>query len=526
MSKDQLDVRHQPLRTPCLQCLPVLALVVAVGVSACERVHPTAPDPDVLRAVSPEEGLEPLIITFDALIAGSVPVLPYAQWSRQGVTLAGSYALELYPTGSGVGAWYPAYVPGTAEYRQVVYFSPDLGDRTVHVTASVGYARPWSGGSLNLTCYDSSGGEIGTASLHSSTDLYDLRQTVPLNVSGSSFAHCELYTRGETPGYGGGYFWTRSVTILSRPRITAGLKLECGGVVAPAPLRVTRGTHVRCGISAEPAGGPAPADAAWTFTSGAVTVTPDAGENVGMGWGGPIVVAGTISVTAKVAGTTFQKAIDVSVEGRRWPRLRLASPAHDSTAGHLPPAPAPDTSWFGVKTEELADSHLQHDAANMPYTGRDSLIGSGPNRGYSFVSAPLRDPYFLVHVSNAWKPGNPWYQKQNGPSPYCWKPDIRLLERRARHHEGIGGAVAGDIYQPSDTHFTAARRFFANEKDVNAIYERLMQHESEAAATGRTFGLYLQDVWADSVQAPHDAYNNGLVHTPGNLVPVHCKVRP
>ena len=207
----------------------------------------------------------------------------------------------------------------------------------------------------------------------------------------------------------------------------------------------------------------------------------------------------------------------------------MANPAHDSVHGHLPVTPTVLPNGHLANPGQVADSHLERNPANTPWGGNYLGINSGPNTGYWYVTQPLRNPTFLVHTSNAFSPGNPWYERQHGPHPYCTKHDVRnILRRRARAHEGIEPPIPGDPYQPTYSHFSAARRWFAAQVDVNKLFEEKVLHMDPGASgyTHLTFVQVLEAMWVEKVQTPHAVYNDSLVHTPTNVMLVHCLLRP
>lgn len=331
----------------------------------------------------------------------------------------------------------------------------------------------------------------------------------------------------DVPGWEGLRAWQiwdwisdQRATLTIRPLTK--IKLDCGSGT------VTRGDSIGCHVSPEPSGSGTLTDIRWSFTDTAgVTVTAPAGT--GDRWGGRMVIGGEVHVSGVLNGDSVGETKAISVRARSWPRLQLSTPAHDSLHGHLPVIPAVLPNGHLANPAELADSHLERNPGNMPWGNNYMGINSGPNTGYWYVTQPLRRPTFLVHTSDAFSPGNPWYERQHGPHPYCSKHDVRnILRRRARAHEGIGPPIPGDPYQPTESHYTAARRWFTTQVDVNKLFEEKVFYlqPGQSGGTFTTFGQELEVMWVNKVQEPHAAYNNSLVHTPTNIMLVHCLLRP
>ena len=304
------------------------------------------------------------------------------------------------------------------------------------------------------------------------------------------------------------------------------LELRCHGAAAPGPVTVTRGDALSCQASAS-AGGTLDLKG-WSFTGGGVTINRTAPDSASPSWAGPMVVSGAVTVTAEVNGVAAQKTLTIDVIARRWPRMRLTSPPHDSASGHLPPSPTPDPTpgSIGVIARDLGDSHLQRARGHMPYDGKEARVHDGPNAGWWYLRDQPGDVYYLVHISSAWQPGSAWYQKQHGPAPHCSKSDVRILERRTRRHEGIGPAIPGDAYAPPHTHFTLARDWFATVRDVNRIFERYVLYQPQPDSLSFTYPQRLELLWQDSVAIPQKTYNDAIMHVGPGLVPFHCILRP
>jgi hypothetical protein len=304
------------------------------------------------------------------------------------------------------------------------------------------------------------------------------------------------------------------------------LELRCKGMAAPGPVTVTRGGRIDCQASAS-AGGKLDLKG-WSFTGGGVTINRPAPDSASPSWEGTMVVSGAVTVSADVNGVAAKKTVSIDVAARSWPRMRLTSPPHDSAHGDLPPVPRADTTpgSLGVIAGDLGDSHLQRTPWQMPFTGKESLIQSGPNAGWWYMREKPSDVYFLVHISAAWQPGNAWYQKQHGPHPYCTQNQVHILELRTRHHEGIGSPIPGDVYAPPYTHFTLAEHWFAHVSDVSRMYEQYILYEPQRDPLSFTYEQRLHVLWSDSVATPHRLFNNALMHTPAGLVPANCTLRP
>ena len=315
--------------------------------------------------------------------------------------------------------------------------------------------------------------------------------------------------------------WVSDQRVSLTIRPLTKIKLDCGGGT------VARGDSIGCHVSADPPGGTL-TNIQWSFTDSA-GVTVSAPNGTGDRWGGTMVTGGEISVSAILNGDSVGDTKRIAVRARNWPRLQLSTPAHDSLHGHLPVIPTVLPNGHLANPGELADSHLERNPYNMPWGNNYVGINSGPNTGYWYVTQPLRRPTFLVHTSDAFSPGNPWYERQHGPHPYCSKHDVRnILRRRARAHEGIDGPIHGDPYQPTYSHYSAARHWFASQVDVNKMFEEKVFYlqPGQSGFTFTTFVQALEVMWVEQVQVPHTSYNNSLVHTPQNLMLMHCLLRP
>ena len=155
-------------------------------------------------------------------------------------------------------------------------------------------------------------------------------------------------------------------------------------------------------------------------------------------------------------------------------------------------------------------------------------LNDGPNRGWSFVTAPITSVRLVVHINDGFNPGTPLYQMQHsGSDPvtgqaYCSKGQFTNgLQTAARRHEGITSGV-------TMSHVEVYRRWLRNEEPEKAM-EAVLGWESDYTVD-YTFAEHAADRFNEHVTDPalKDPNQRHTNETPPGLVPfptVPCKPR-
>lgn len=232
------------------------------------------------------------------------------------------------------------------------------------------------------------------------------------------------------------------------------------------PARALRGTQVACTASVVP-----PQTALLVerlAVAGGHTLRDDSEVKLEPGalftWAGAAVVPTTVVVRAVAAGQSLRGEASFTVAAREWPALALRplpppqleqnagwEYGPDALFGGWPPAVreagAQGTDRAGDRI--LADGSLgifRLTLASPP----TQYVSEGPNARWFYVAEPAPAPVARVFLSRALRPGDPFYEAQQGGAGDglrergCGFHDLEVLRTGVLQHEG---AVAGP--QPS-----------------------------------------------------------------------------
>jgi hypothetical protein len=220
---------------------------------------------------------------------------------------------------------------------------------------------------------------------------------------------------------------------------------------------VTRGQQATCTASAVPATATL-AVTAWRFVGGGITISPPPGDaqNTATSWAGRMVVSGSVTVSASVAGRPLTASATVTVNPRGW-RGAIAYPAvsgpiaTDSALLYPPPMPAPGVVQHGVLGK------FTYPPVMATYSD-----GSGPNEGWFYVDLPVFPSQPVIYVNAGLYPGDPFYQAQTGGSGYCAQADMDVLRASVTQHEQ-------GHYDLESTYYTGDS--FADRTEAVVLYE-------------------------------------------------------
>lgn len=169
------------------------------------------------------------------------------------------------------------------------------------------------------------------------------------------------------------------------------LVLECNG--ARQSVSVQRGANVDCTARAEPEGA-AVTDARWTFQDArgdGPQITGPAGQN---GWSGPMVVGGTITLTAKVNGAEQSATAAVTVTPRTWRDSLPAQRTVYCPAAGVSTCPLPPRPRYAM---DLGQTALGPGRFALPQAG----VQSGPNTGWHYIpgeQGPIRFTRLVTYL--------------------------------------------------------------------------------------------------------------------------------
>jgi hypothetical protein len=300
------------------------------------------------------------------------------------------------------------------------------------------------------------------------------RQLSTIDLSGPGILYCTF--NGRTV--------IESITIVPEPQ-TAKLVLMCRPGAS-----VQRGDSISCTAGTSPTGA-IRTNLIWMFTDSAGHRIPGpTGSDTT--WGGVMAVGGMMKVEGAVGGVATADSVAIRATGRTWSHLRLD--VKEKGHGDLP-APAAIR-----RIGELAHTHVD-EPSNVPA----HLITEGPNKGWVVMDSIPEVPV-TVHISDAWHPGNVWYNLQHwgvyhDPQTgapfghYCDKSELPAILRDARGHEGSipwDGTSHVDIFQVWVNHHPTAQN------DVEAA----VAYEPDLSSRGMTVGDWFSSIWLQYVRRP------------------------
>jgi len=299
-----------------------------------------------------------------------------------------------------------------------------------------------------------------------------------IDLSGAGIGAC----------YFDGFTVIESITVVPETQ-NAKLRLTCN-----PGTTVQRGTPITCTAGTSPAGA-VRTELSWTFTDSAGHRIPGP-TGTDTTWGGEIVVGGMMKVEGKVNGSASADSVRIRVTPRSWPRIGLR--VREDGHGDLPPPSQVDSF------AKLAHTHLARTAPSLSA----KEITDGPNAGWGYLNAPLDSLDVVVHLNDAWMPGNVWYNLQH-PGPwtdpagnvgqYCSQHQLPLVFKRSREHEGF-------LSSPLTSHVEVYRRWFRNNSPQDSL-EAVVLYKPELPA-----GTSVRD-WILNASYPQ------YVETPANSDP-------
>lgn len=212
---------------------------------------------------------------------------------------------------------------------------------------------------------------------------------------------------------------------------SAELKLECNG--NQERVRVQRADAVRCEVSGSDE------IVGWEFVADSNSYrnpAPDATPFMQTVWQGPMVLSGTVTVRARIAGREESKSVKVDIDPRDWSGMQMNRQVAEEPNSHLPLNPD--------SVRQLGDIHQRMNL--IVSRDRWQPIFSGPNANLAyFVSLP-NEYEAAIHVNRAaLSPGSNFWNGQrtsqgnSGVVECLQRPeDISGFIPVILRHEGIG----------------------------------------------------------------------------------------
>lgn len=166
---------------------------------------------------------------------------------------------------------------------------------------------------------------------------------------------------------------------------SAQLELKCNG--AADSLRITRADNVRCEVSG------ATDISGWSFQadSGGYRNPPDDGVTAvgARAWEGRMVLGGTVTVRARIAGKEESTSVRVGITAREWSGIQMIRNVEEQFATHLPARPD--------SLRQLGDIH-QSMSIELSRDKWEPIL-TGPNANLAYLVAPPATHHGIVHVN-------------------------------------------------------------------------------------------------------------------------------
>jgi hypothetical protein len=210
------------------------------------------------------------------------------------------------------------------------------------------------------------------------------------------------------------------------------LELKCNG--AQDSVRITRADEVSCEASG------ATDIVGWEFradSSGYRNPAEGGTPFRGIAWKGRVVLSGTVTVEARVAGAEESKSVRVRVEAREWGGMMMPRSISEEPNTHLPPRP-----------DSLHDLGDIHQGMELEFKGMEKWAGifTGPNANLAYLIKPPAGYTALVHVnrvalsrdSEFWKAQNTRQRSSGVVDCLQREADITDFIPVILRHEGIG----------------------------------------------------------------------------------------
>lgn len=209
-----------------------------------------------------------------------------------------------------------------------------------------------------------------------------------------------------------------------------------------SPTTVKRGSEVSCEATTT---GLAPTDVAWSFVDSAGnTITGPREQST---WKGPMVVSGTVHLSARVRGEIKQDSQRIVVQARAWPDkflsiaeqygVQCATEANDCILVYPP-----------RRSGDLAAGRPEP-AVDWGRTAADRIdsIGSGPNSGWWFISGdePIipYDHYTIYYSALFDHSEDPWWRRDPGCTPTGVLDLLSAAQAHERKHYRYTSAAYG-----------------------------------------------------------------------------------
>jgi hypothetical protein len=252
---------------------------------------------------------------------------------------------------------------------------------------------------------------------------------------------------------------------------SARLELKCNG--AADSLRITRADNVRCEASG------ATDILGWSFQadSGGYRNPPHEGSTAvgARTWEGRMVLGGTVTVRAQIAGREESKSVRVGITAREWSSIQMPRNVEEQPASHL--SARPDS------LRQLGDIH-QWMSIELNREKWEPIL-TGPNANLAYLVAPPATHHGIVHVnrtalsvgSDFW---NAQYTRQRSSGVVdCLRreQDIVGFIPVVLRHEGIGLDPKSHVY------LYAAEADRVGNPRYEAVVGTTMQELAERAET-------------------------------------------
>jgi hypothetical protein len=166
------------------------------------------------------------------------------------------------------------------------------------------------------------------------------------------------------------------------------MELKCNG--APDSVRITRADELTCKVSG------ATDITGWEFRADSSGYhNPAAGSTPfkGIEWKGRVVLSGTVTVNARVAGAVESKSVRVRVGVREWGAMMMPRSISEENP----------TLRLSLRPDSVHDLGEIHQGMVVEFQGMDKWapIFSGPNANLAYLVKPPAEYEATVHVNRA-----------------------------------------------------------------------------------------------------------------------------
>jgi hypothetical protein len=307
------------------------------------------------------------------------------------------------------------------------------------------------------------------------------------------------------------------------------LVLECTApdgtkMRAPGTLQLERTATISCAAFADPAA--ELTNVRWSFSGQGFTY-PETSEGDPPidtpGWGGTIVMSGTISVQAEINGAEQRKQLSVDVQPRAGFKAKEVQVSirrgtlADVPEDERPNDPPTNVTDLGraMSTASLLGYNPREDLAEVLRT-IGMIQDEGPNHGLAYLKEVPMQPSAIVVIHPALNRGSAFYGAQaqtsnvvSGTQPCVqsrWDTYVRLVEE----HEGLNGNANSHVGA-----FQAA----LNPAAAEAV-EHVVGRMNNLAAMAQEWTQLLRPVAANAFR---QSSNEVFHQRPGGRVPFGCE---